>query len=60
MAAPERRYGGLTLGGILVISGLKLLNVPQANWVLGIGLGTLAVVLTIYTVTVKLNELPLA
>jgi uncharacterized membrane protein YfcA len=43
------------LGGILIISGLKLLNVPEANWVLGGGLGALALVLTIYTV-VKLNE----
>ena len=44
------------LGGILIISGLKLLNVPQANWVLGIGLGTLFVILTIYTARVLLNE----
>ncbi len=40
------------LGGILVISGLKLLNVPYANWILGGGLVFLAVVLTIYTVSV--------
>ncbi|HEY3462313.1 MAG TPA: sulfite exporter TauE/SafE family protein [Gaiellaceae bacterium] len=44
------------LGGILVISGLKLLNVPYANWVLGFGLGALVVVLTIYTVVVMLGE----
>ena len=44
------------LGGILIISGLKLLNVPQANWVLGIGLGTLFVILTIYTARVMLSE----
>jgi uncharacterized membrane protein YfcA len=44
------------LGGILIISGLKLLNVPYANWVLGIGLGTLAVVLSIYTARVMTNE----
>jgi uncharacterized membrane protein YfcA len=44
------------LGGILVISGLKLLNVPQANWVLGIGLGTLFVILAIYTARVMLSE----
>ncbi|HET7354286.1 MAG TPA: sulfite exporter TauE/SafE family protein [Gaiellaceae bacterium] len=44
------------LGGILIISGLKLLNVPQANWVLGIGLGTLFVILAIYTARVLLNE----
>ena len=44
------------LGGILVISGLKLLNVPYANWVLGFGLGTLVVVLAIYTASVMLGE----
>ena len=44
------------LGGILVVSGLKLLNVPQANWVLGIGLGTLFVILAIYTGRVMLSE----
>ena len=30
------------LGGILIISGLKLLNVPEANWVLGGGLVLIA------------------
>ena len=44
------------LGGILIISGLKLLNVPQANWVLGIGLGMLFVTLAIYTARVMLSE----
>jgi uncharacterized protein len=44
------------LGGILIISGLKLLNVPEANWVLGAGLGVLFVVLGIYTASVKLGE----
>ncbi|HEY3551475.1 MAG TPA: sulfite exporter TauE/SafE family protein [Gaiellaceae bacterium] len=44
------------LGGILVISGLKLLNVPYANWVLGFGLGILVVVLAIYTAAVMLGE----
>jgi uncharacterized membrane protein YfcA len=44
------------LGGILIISGLKLLNVPQANWVLGIGLGVLLVTLAIYTVRVMRSE----
>jgi uncharacterized membrane protein YfcA len=43
------------LGGILVISGLKLLNVPYANWVLGGGLAVLALVLSIYTASVMLN-----
>jgi Flp pilus assembly protein protease CpaA len=44
------------LGGILIISGLKLLNVPEANWILGGGLVVLLVVLTIYTVNVMLSE----
>jgi uncharacterized protein len=46
------------LAGILIITGLKLLNVPEANWVLGGGLVTLLVVLTIYTVRVMLSEQP--
>jgi uncharacterized membrane protein YfcA len=46
------------LGGILIISGLKLLNVPQANWVLGGGLVVLFVVLTIYTVRAVTSEEP--
>jgi uncharacterized membrane protein YfcA len=44
------------LGGILIISGLKLLDVPYASWVLGGGLGVLVVVLTIYTVAVMSSE----
>jgi hypothetical protein len=44
------------LGGILIISGLKLLNAPEANWILGGGLIALTFVLTIYTVTVMRNE----
>jgi uncharacterized membrane protein YfcA len=46
------------LAGILIISGLKLLNVPEANWVLGGGLVLLLIVLTIYTVRVMLSERP--
>jgi len=46
------------LAGILIISGLKLLNVPEANWVLGGGLVTLLIVLTIYTVRVMMSEQP--
>jgi uncharacterized protein len=44
------------LGGILILSGVKLLNTPGANWILGGGLIVLLVVLTIYTVNVMLNE----
>jgi uncharacterized membrane protein YfcA len=47
------------LGGILIISGLKLLDVPAANWILGGGLVFLLVVLTIYTVSVMRSEEPL-
>jgi uncharacterized protein len=46
------------LAGILIISGLKLLNVPEANWVLGGGLIFIVVVLTIYTVRVMMSEQP--
>jgi uncharacterized protein len=46
------------LAGILIISGLKLLNVPEANWILGGGLVLLLVVLTIYTVRVMVSEEP--
>jgi uncharacterized membrane protein YfcA len=46
------------LAGILIITGLKLLNVPEANWVLGGGLVFLFVVLTIYTVRVMRSQPP--
>ena len=52
---PEMTIRG-ALGGILIISGLKLLNVPEANWILGGGLVFLLVVLTIYTVRVIRSE----
>jgi uncharacterized protein len=44
------------LGGILIISGLKLLNVPEANWILGAGLAALVIGLGIYTAMVMLSE----
>jgi uncharacterized protein len=46
------------LGGILIISGLKLLltNWTYANWLFGGGLVFLAVVLTIYTANAMLND----
>jgi uncharacterized membrane protein YfcA len=46
------------LGGILIISGLKLLNVPEANWVLGAGLAVLIVGLGIYTAVAMLGGEP--
>lgn len=47
------------LGGILILSGLKLLlpNWQYANWMLGIGIGVLAIVLAIYT-AIALNGSP--
>ena len=46
------------LGGILIISGLKLLlaNWTYANWLFGAGLVFLVVVLAIYTARVMLSE----
>jgi membrane protein implicated in regulation of membrane protease activity len=46
------------LGGILIISGIKLLNTPGGNWILGGGLVALLVVLTIYTVRVMMSQEP--
>ncbi|MGZ4290532.1 MAG: sulfite exporter TauE/SafE family protein [Gaiellaceae bacterium] len=46
------------LAGILILSGLKLLNVPEANWILGGGLIAVTVVLTIYTVRVMRSQEP--
>ena len=40
----------VALGTILTLSGLKLLNVPQANWILGAGLGLLLAGLVAYGV----------
>jgi uncharacterized protein len=55
MKVPELTIRG-GLGGILVISGLKLLNVPYANWVLGAGLAVLLVALAIYTAVVMSGD----
>jgi uncharacterized membrane protein YfcA len=44
------------LGGILILSGLKLLDVPQSSWVLGVGLGCLVVGLVAYTIKVGLTQ----
>jgi uncharacterized membrane protein YfcA len=43
------------LGGILILSGLKLLDVPEANWILGAGLAALIIGLGIYTAKVMLG-----
>jgi uncharacterized membrane protein YfcA len=44
----------MALGTVLTLSGLKLLNVPQANWVLGGGLLALALALAGYGVRIWL------
>jgi uncharacterized protein len=43
------------LGGLLILSGIKLLNVPDANWILGAGLGVLVVSLAGYMVVTRLS-----
>lgn len=43
----------VALGGILLLSGLKLLNVPEANWVLGGGLGALALGVVAYALALR-------
>ncbi len=41
------------LGGLLVLSGIKLLEVPDANWILGVGLGALVVSLVAYLLVTR-------
>ncbi len=41
------------LGGLLVLSGIKLLNVPGANWILGVGLGALVLSLVAYLLVTR-------
>jgi uncharacterized membrane protein YfcA len=43
------------LGGILILSGIKLLNVPHANWILGVGLGALVLSLAGYMVAKRVT-----
>jgi uncharacterized membrane protein YfcA len=52
---PDMTIRGV-LGGILIISGLKLLDVPYANWVLGGGLAVVLIAVSIYTAVVMLGE----
>jgi len=44
----------VALGSVLTLSGVKLLNVPQATWILAVGLGALALGLTGYGVRAML------
>jgi hypothetical protein len=46
---PERPLR-LALAGVLALSGIKLLNVPQANWVLAIGLFVGAAALVVWAI----------
>jgi uncharacterized membrane protein YfcA len=50
VAIPDRVLR-LGLAGVLGLSGLKLLNVPQASWVLGVGLGVLFAALAAWSVS---------
>jgi uncharacterized membrane protein YfcA len=52
---PERTLR-LALAGVLALSGVKLLNVPQANWVIAIGLTTLFATLAVLGVNAWLNR----
>ena len=53
VAIPERMLR-LGLAGVLGLSGVKLLNVPQASWVLGIGLGVLFAAFAAWAITARL------
>src|SRR5207237_7267545 len=41
----------LGLAIVLALSGIKLLNVPQASWILGIGIGLLLGTVVLYAMT---------
>ena len=43
----------IALGGILVLSGIKLLEVPAANWILGGGLAVLVLGVVAYSLAVR-------
>ncbi len=43
----------VALGGVLLLSGLKLLNVPDANWILGGGLAALALGVVAYAIALR-------
>ena len=44
------------LGGLLVLSGVKLLSVPDANWILGAGLGALVLSLIGYMLVARTSD----
>jgi len=46
----------LGLATVLALSGIKLLNVPQASWILGIGIGLLLGAVALYTTTAWLKR----
>jgi uncharacterized protein len=52
---PERPLR-LALAGVLALSGIKLLNVPQANWVLAIGLFLGAAALLVWAINAYVNR----
>jgi hypothetical protein len=46
----------LALAGVLALSGVKLLNVPESNWVIAIGLAALFVAFATWAVNSWLNR----
>jgi uncharacterized membrane protein YfcA len=52
---PERPLR-LALAAVLALSGIKLLNVPQANWVLSIGMIVGAAALAVWAINAWLNR----
>jgi uncharacterized membrane protein YfcA len=52
---PERALR-LALAGVLALSGVKLLNVPESNWVIAVGLGAGAAAFAAWGVNALLNR----
>ncbi|HZD88103.1 MAG TPA: sulfite exporter TauE/SafE family protein [Gaiellaceae bacterium] len=52
LRVPDRSLR-VALGGILVLSGIKLLDVPDANWILGAGLAVLALGVVTYSLALR-------
>jgi hypothetical protein len=46
---PERALR-VAFGIVLVLSGIKIVGVPQANWIIAVGLGVFAVIFVVWSV----------